>query len=150
MKAIFGPNAITAKLTVVEDTTGPNRIDFDGLYSLLHVEERAEPLFVAWQQQPYRTRPTVTVTMERLEGRSIDEIEEANFHYGLREQPDEIKDVIKALFQIEQGMPRDREAIVEVEPGSDGPKFVVTTRLKDYPDPPDNSDWYKRWVGGKR
>jgi uncharacterized protein (UPF0218 family) len=73
--------------------------------------------------------------------------EEARVEYALREQPPEIQKTIEALFQIEEGMPPDREAVVEVETGDDGkPKFTVTTRINPNPPPdPAISDWYKRW-----
>jgi uncharacterized protein (UPF0218 family) len=97
----------------------------------------------------------ITMVLKLADARPVSQAEigrkeeERRVEYALREQPPEIQKTIEALFQIEEGLPPDREAVVEVETGEDGkPKFTVTTRANPNPPPePQVRDWYKRWKG---
>jgi hypothetical protein len=100
--------------------------------------------------QRMRTESKVTMILTLGEQKALpppEKIEERRVEYALREQPPEIQKTIEALFQIEDGLAPDREAVVEVEATDDGPKFTVTTRPSDLPpeDDPKLRDWYKRW-----
>lgn len=76
---------------------------------------------------PEYIKGDVTMVLTLVERRTVEAEEHDRVAYALRDQPPKIQEAIEALFQIEHAMP-DREAVIEVEPGDDGPKFTVTTR----------------------
>jgi hypothetical protein len=148
-KAIFGPP--NPKVEVRPHTAAAAIQPIQGIWNVEQIHEDFTltdiTAFGSPVAQTLPTRRDVMMTLRLHEpDNSPPAQERRRVEYALRDQPEQIQRTIEALFQLEEGLPRDREAIVEVETTDTGPKFTVTTRTNPNPEPPPaDRDWYKRW-----
>ncbi len=70
---------------------------------------------------------TMNVRLIRT-GESEEDLRRRNVEHALQSESDDVKQAVEALFQLEQELPPDQEAVVEVQVTDDKPRFLVSTR----------------------
>lgn len=107
--------------------------EINGRWAVITLEQAADEIDIGafgGASAMFRTGPSHL----RMEAEMVDpipaeklleDLEERNRAFALRDEPEDVRDAIKALFEIQRELPPGMEAIVEVEPG---PRFTVRVR----------------------
>jgi len=153
-KAVFGPPY--PKVEVRPQLSAQGTLPLEGIWAIERIDDDVTmadiTAFGSSISRQVQTSREVQMILRLEESRELPrtptERETKRVELALKDNPPEVQRAVEALFQLEEALPADREAIVDVEVGDDGkPKFTVAARTKPPPSKPDEDaqNWYQRW-----